>query len=158
MTVLQEPVISLILPLDREGIMRIIPKRPPFLFVDEIVDLEPGKSAWGFFCADPSCGFFVGHFPGNPVMPEVLILEAICQVGAVSILSSPEFEGKIPILAGIEKAEFGRDKVVRPCDTLSMVVEKVWQRGSVGKFQGRAVVGNVIVAIAMVKFAMMDSP
>lgn len=141
--------------LDRGGIMGIIPHRPPFLWVQEITELVPGESAKGTFFADPACDFFAGHFPGNPVMPGVLILEAINQVGAVALLSSPEFQGKIPVFLHVREAKFKGS--VRPGDTLLIEVEKVWQRRTFGECRGSVTVNNKIVAVATIGFGVISS-
>lgn len=150
------PVLQRIaLPMGQKEIMGIIPHRPPFLLVDKIIELVPGQSAKGTFFADPACDFFAGHFPGNPVMPGVLILEAINQVGAVALLSSPEFQGKIPVFLHVREAKF--KGLVRPGDTLLIGAEKVWQRRAFGECRGSVTVNNEIVATATIGFGVISS-
>ncbi len=102
-------------------IMEIIPHRPPFLLVDRIDELVPGKHAIGKKCVSMNEPFFVGHFPGEPVMPGVLVMEALAQVGAVICLSLEQNKGKTVYLGGVSKARF-RNKVV-PGDVLTLEVE-----------------------------------
>lgn len=116
--------------LNIKDIMEILPHRYPFLLVDKIVQLEPGKKAVGYKNVTMNEYFFQGHFPGEPVMPGVLIVEALAQTGAVAVLSLDEFKGKIAYFAGINKARFRR-KVV-PGDTLKLEVELIKLRGSAG--------------------------
>ena len=98
--------------MDIKEIMEIIPHRQPFLLIDRIEELEPGKRAVGKKCVTYNEPFFNGHFPQEPVMPGVLILEALAQVGAVAILSQPENKGKTAYFGGIDKAKF-KKKVVQ---------------------------------------------
>ena len=90
--------------LNIQQIMEILPHRPPFLLVDRITDCEPGVKATGVKCVTMNEPFFVGHFPGNPIMPGVLILEALAQTGAVAALSLPENRGKLAIFGGVKNA------------------------------------------------------
>lgn len=99
-------------------IMNVIPHRYPFLLIDAIEELEPGVRAVGKKCVSANEPYFQGHFPGNPVMPGVLIIEALAQVGAVAMLSLPEMKGKTAYFAGIDKARF-RQKVL-PGDVLRL--------------------------------------
>ncbi|MDR2156723.1 MAG: 3-hydroxyacyl-ACP dehydratase FabZ [Clostridiales Family XIII bacterium] len=118
--------------LDREGIMGILPHREPFLLIDEVIELEPGRRvvALKHVCAEEY--YFKGHFPQEKVMPGVLIVEALAQTGAVGILSMPENAGRIAYFGGIRDAKF-RSKVV-PGDTLRLEVdlEKIRSRGGMG--------------------------
>ncbi|GAA0726361.1 3-hydroxyacyl-ACP dehydratase FabZ [Clostridium malenominatum] len=116
--------------LNVKDIMKIIPHRYPFLLVDKIEEMEPGKRAVGYKNVTMNEYFFAGHFPEEPVMPGVLIIEALAQVGAVAVLSLEEFQGKIAYFAGINKARFRR-KVV-PGDVLRLEVEVVKLRGVAG--------------------------
>ena len=110
--------------------MEIIPHRQPFLLIDTIEELEPGKRAVGKKCVTYNEPFFAGHFPGEPVMPGVLIVEALAQTGAVAILSQPEFKGKTAYFGAINNARF-KQKVV-PGDVLTLELEIVKQKGPVG--------------------------
>ena len=112
--------------MDIKEIMEIIPHRQPFLLIDRIEELEPGKRAVGKKCVTYNEPFFNGHFPQEPVMPGVLILEALAQVGAVAILSQPENKGKTAYFGGIDKAKF-KKKVV-PGDVLTLELEIVKQK------------------------------
>ena len=116
--------------LNIQQIMEILPHRPPFLLVDRITDCEPGVKATGVKCVTMNEPFFVGHFPGNPIMPGVLILEALAQTGAVASLSLPENRGKLAIFGGVKNARFKQP--VRPGDVLVLSCELVEQHGLVG--------------------------
>lgn len=138
--------------LDSREIQKIIPHRYPFLLVDRIVALEEGKKAVGIKNVTVNEPFFTGHFPAYPVMPGVLIIEALAQVGAVALLKMPQFKGKIGFLAGLDQVRFRRQ--VGPGDTLRLEVELVKLRGSVGKGVGRAFVGEELAAEAELMFAV----
>lgn len=116
--------------LNIKEIQEILPHRYPFLLIDKIESVEPGVKAVGYKNVTINEYFFQGHFPQEPVMPGVLIIEALAQVGAVSMLSLPEFKGKIGYFTGIDKAKF-RQKVV-PGDTLKLEVEMIKRRGPLG--------------------------
>ncbi len=116
--------------MDIKEIMEIIPHRQPFLLIDRIEELESGKRAVGKKCVTYNEPFFNGHFPKEPVMPGVLILEALAQVGAVAILSLPENKGKTVYFGGIDKAKF-KKKVV-PGDVLNLELEIIKQKGPIG--------------------------
>ena len=133
-------------------IMDIIPHRYPFLLIDTIEELEPGQRALGTKCVSVGEPFFQGHFPGNPVMPGVLIMEALAQVGAVAILSKPEFKGHTAYFAGIDKARF-RQKVV-PGDVLMLETTIVKSKGPIGIGQAVARVNDKKVAEAELTFAI----
>lgn len=138
--------------LSTKEIMEIIPHRHPFLLIDTIERLEPGVGAVGKKCVSVNEPFFAGHFPGNPVMPGVLIIEALAQVGAVAMLSLPEMKGKTAYFAGIDKAKF-RKKVL-PGDVLLLetVITKV--KGPVGVGRAVATVDDKKVAEAELTFAI----
>ncbi|MHB8170292.1 MAG: 3-hydroxyacyl-ACP dehydratase FabZ [Thermincolia bacterium] len=138
--------------LDINEIQKILPHRYPFLLVDRILEVEPGKKAVGIKNVSANEAFFQGHFPGHPVMPGVLIIEALAQVGAVSLLSMEEYRGRIALFAGIDNARF-RQQVV-PGDQLVLEVEVLKLRGTIGKAQAKAMVGDKVVAEAELMFAI----
>ena len=123
--------------LSTKEIMEIIPHRQPFLLIDTIEELEPGVRAVGRKCVAYNAPFFGGHFPQEPVMPGVLIVEALAQTGAVAILSKPENRGKIAYFGAINNAKF-KPKVV-PGDVLSLEVEIIKEKGPIGVGRAKAV-------------------
>lgn len=126
-------------------ICEIIPHRHPFLLVDHIEDYEPGEFAVGYKCVTYREDFFKGHFPQEPVMPGVLTVEALAQVGAVAILSKPENKGKTAYFGGISKCRF-RGKVV-PGDKLKLETRIIKQKGPLGIGEATASVdGNIVVS------------
>lgn len=133
-------------------IMEIIPHRYPFLLIDTIEELEPGKRALGKKCVSANEAHFTGHFPGNPVMPGVLIMEALAQVGAVAMLSQPEFKGKTAYFAGINNARF-REMVV-PGDVLMLETSIIKVKGPVGMGKAIATVNGKKAAEAELTFAI----
>ncbi|CUP77553.1 (3R)-hydroxymyristoyl-ACP dehydratase [Clostridium baratii] len=133
-------------------IKEILPHRYPFLLVDRVIEMEEGKSITGYKNVTINEEFFNGHFPEEPVMPGVLILEAIAQVGAIAILSKEEFKGKIPLFAGADKVRF-RQKVV-PGDRLELSCEIIKLRGPVGIGKGIAKVDGKKVCEAEIMFAI----
>jgi len=138
--------------LDIKQIQEIIPHRPPFLLVDRIVELEEGKRAVGIKNVTVNEPFFTGHFPEYPVMPGVLITEALAQVGAVAILNLESNRGKIGFLAGLDEFRF-RGQVV-PGDTLRLEVEIIRLKGSIGKGKAVAKVDDKVVAEGIIMFAL----
>ncbi|WP_435922749.1 3-hydroxyacyl-ACP dehydratase FabZ [Paenibacillus sp. DYY-L-2] len=138
--------------LDSKQIQEIIPHRPPFLLVDRIIEMEPGKRAVGIKNVTVNEPFFAGHFPGYPVMPGVLITEALAQVGAAAILDVESNRGKIGFLAGLDGFRF-RNQVF-PGDTLHLEVEITRLKGSIGKGQAVAKVGDKVVAEGEIMFAL----
>lgn len=136
--------------LNINEIQEILPHRYPFLLVDKIESLEPGQKAVGYKNVTMNEYFFQGHFPGTPVMPGVLIIEALAQVGAVSMLSIEEFKGKIGYFTGIDKAKFRR-KVV-PGDVLKLEVEIIKRRGPMGVGKAVATVDGEKAAEAELSF------
>jgi 3-hydroxyacyl-[acyl-carrier-protein] dehydratase len=141
--------------LDSVQIQAIIPHREPFLLVDRIVELEEGKRIVGMRYVNASEAYLQGHFPNYPVMPGVLIVEALAQTGAVLVLRNPSNAGKIPFFARIDNCRFREQ--VRPGDTLRLEVEATTARGPVGKAHARALVGSKVVAEADLTFAFGDA-
>ena len=139
-----------IMVMDIKDIMNTIPHRSPFLLVDRIEEMEEGKRIVGKKCVTYNEPFFAGHFPQEPVMPGVLIIEALAQTGAVCALSADEYKGKIAFLGGVNKAKF-RGKVV-PGDVLTLEVEMIKVKGPVGVAQGTATVDGKKVASAEITF------
>jgi len=141
--------------LEASEIAKILPHRYPFSLVDRILDYEPGKWAIGRKCVSMNEQFFCGHFPGQPVMPGVLLLEALAQTGAVAILSVPENRGKIALFAGINKARF--KKQVTPGDVVELTCELTRQDGPIGLGKAVARVDGKIAVTAELMFAISDS-
>lgn len=133
----------------------IIPHRFPFLFVDRLLELDPGRRAVGVKNVTINEPFFVGHFPGHPVMPGVLIVEALAQVGAAAVLSLPENKGRLAFFAGIEGFRFRRPVV--PGDTLELEVELIRLRGPVGKGRATARVDGETAAEGTLTFALQPA-
>jgi len=138
--------------LDIKEIMKIIPHRNPFLLIDKIEELEPGKRAVGYKNVTMNEPFFQGHFPEEPIMPGVLIIEALAQTGAVAILSKEEYKGRIAYFAGINNVKF-KKKVV-PGDTLKLEVEIIKQKGPIGVGKATATVDGKIATTGELTFAI----
>lgn len=136
--------------LDIKQIQEIIPHRHPFLLVDYIEDYEPGQYAVGYKCVTFREDFFKGHFPDHPVMPGVLTLEALAQVGAVAILSLEENRGKLAFFGGVQKCKF--KGMVHPGDKLRLETKIIKQKGPVGVGQAVATVDGKMVASAELTF------
>jgi 3-hydroxyacyl-[acyl-carrier-protein] dehydratase len=147
-------VTDIALPLDRAGIEAIIPHREPFLLVDEIVELVPGEHATGRYHVRDDAWYLRGHFPGRPIMPGVLQVEALAQVGAVCGLSSPGFAGRLALFAGIDDVRFKR--VVRPGDTLTLECRVETVRGPVGRGKVKATVDGELAVRGTLTFAVGD--
>ncbi|ONI39631.1 3-hydroxyacyl-[acyl-carrier-protein] dehydratase FabZ [Candidatus Epulonipiscium fishelsonii] len=141
--------------LNIEEIMKILPHRYPFLLVDKAEIDKDGKGAVGYKNVTINEPFFQGHFPIMPVMPGVLIVEAMAQVGAIALLNQEEYKGKIGFLAGIDKAKF-KQKVV-PGDVLKLECRMVKQKGPIGVAEAVASVNGKKVATAELKFAVGDA-
>ncbi len=135
-----------------EQILEILPHRPPFLFVDRILECEPGLRAVGEKCVAANEPFLAGHFPGRPIMPGVLIVEALAQVGAVALLSLPDYRGKLALFGGVDEVRFRRPVV--PGDVLRLEVEITRRMGRLGKGRGRATVGGERACEAVLTFAV----
>jgi 3-hydroxyacyl-[acyl-carrier-protein] dehydratase len=140
-------------PLDRAGIEAIIPHRHPFLLLDEVLELEPGERVVASLTVrDEHCA---GHFPGNPIMPGVLMVEALAQAGAVAVLSEVEHRGKLALFAGIDDVRFKR--IVRPGEELRLECELEQVRGPVGRGRARASVGGEQAVRGTLTFATRDT-
>ena len=142
--------------LNIDQIEALLPHRYPFLLVDKITDCQSGQSARGLKCVTANEPFFQGHFPGYKVMPGVLIIEALAQVGAVAILTVPENRGKLALFGGIKNARFKRQ--VRPGDVLELECELTAQRGPVGFGTATAAVNGKTVCKAELTFALTENP
>ncbi|MBP1157826.1 MULTISPECIES: 3-hydroxyacyl-ACP dehydratase FabZ [unclassified Paenibacillus] len=140
--------------LDAVQIQEIIPHRYPFLLVDRILEVEAGVRATGIKNVTMNEPFFPGHFPGYPVMPGVLIVEALAQVGSVAMLMVEANRGKLGFFAGIDNFRF-RGQVI-PGDTLTLEVVITRLKGSIGKGQATAKVGDKVVAEGELMFALKD--
>ncbi|MFF2483682.1 3-hydroxyacyl-ACP dehydratase FabZ [Paenibacillus sp. NPDC058071] len=140
--------------LDINQIQEVIPHRPPFLLIDRILEVEPGVRAVGIKNVTMNEPFFTGHFPGYPVMPGVLIIEALAQVGTVAMLMVEENRGKLGFFAGIDGVRFRGQ--VTPGDTLTLSVEITRFKGKIGKGQAIAKVGDKVVAEGELMFALQD--
>ena len=138
--------------LNIREIQEILPHRHPFLLLDYIEDYEPGQYAIGYKCVSYREEFFAGHFPGEPVMPGVLIVEALAQVGAVAILSCEEFRGKTAYFGAINSAKF-KKKVV-PGDVLILETEMIKQKGPIGIAKAKATVDGKTAVVAELTFAI----
>ncbi|EOP33806.1 MULTISPECIES: 3-hydroxyacyl-ACP dehydratase FabZ [Bacillus] len=140
--------------LDIQQIKEIIPHRYPFLLVDKVLEVEEGKRAIGIKNVTANEEFFNGHFPDYPVMPGVLIVEALAQVGAVAMLKKEENRGRLAFFAGIDNCRFKRQ--VRPGDQLHLEVEMTRVRGSIGKGKAIATVNGEIACETEITFALGD--
>jgi 3-hydroxyacyl-[acyl-carrier-protein] dehydratase len=135
-------------------IQNILPHRYPFLLIDRIVELDPGKSAKGIKNVTINEPFFLGHFPGHPIMPGVLIVEAMAQVGGVLAFKSANVNNKVVYFMGIDNARFRRP--VLPGDTLELSLKVTKCRGNIWVFKGEAHVGGALVAGAELMATIME--
>jgi 3-hydroxyacyl-[acyl-carrier-protein] dehydratase len=143
------------LPLDRAAIEAILPHREPFLMIDEVLELEPGGRVVALKRVRGDEWYFRGHFPGRPVMPGVLIVEAMAQTGAVAVLSEEENRGRIALFAGIDDTRFKR--IVEPGDELQLECTLEQVRGPIGKGRARATVDGQLAARGTLTFAVEHS-
>ncbi len=135
-----------------DELVGLLPHRPPFRFVDAVDDCTPGQAAVGRYQVTGEEPFFAGHFPGNPILPGVIQLEALAQTGAVSVLADERFRDRLPLFGGVEKVRFRR--LVRPGDELDLQVtlERLSGRGGWGV--GRATVDGAVTCEARLLFAL----
>ncbi|OGI20148.1 MAG: 3-hydroxyacyl-[acyl-carrier-protein] dehydratase FabZ [Candidatus Melainabacteria bacterium RIFCSPHIGHO2_02_FULL_34_12] len=142
--------------IDVNKIREIIPHRYPFLLIDRVTSIEPGIRAIGYKNITANEPFFQGHFPGNPIMPGVLIIEALAQLGCVAMLVKEEYKDMIGLFAGIDAARF--KKPVIPGDKLDLSVELIKLKGPIGKFKCEAKVDGQLAAEAEILFAVIPKP
>ncbi len=139
--------------LNKNEIEKIIPQRDPFLMIDEVEDYVPGESAIAYKYVNENEWYFKGHFPGNPIMPGVLITESLAQTGAVAILSMKENQGKNALFGGIDKMKF--KKMVFPGDKLKLEIKIIKRKGPIGIGEAIATVEGKIVAKGELTFAVV---
>ena len=141
--------------LDINEIMKIIPQRPPILMIDRVEEYTPGEGAIAYKNVCINEPYFAGHFPSQPIMPGVLIVEALAQTGAVAILSMEENKGKNVFFGGIDKFKF--KKPVIPGDVLKLEVKVIKRKGPIGVGEAIATVEDKIVAKGELTFAIVDN-
>ncbi len=139
--------------LNIQQIMEIIPQRPPFLLIDRVEEYVPGESAVAYKNVTINEPFFQGHFPGNPIMPGVLMIEALAQTGAVAILSQESSKGKNALFGGVDKLKFKRQVV--PGDVLKLEVKIIKQKGPVGVGEAIATVDGKVAVKGELTFAIV---
>lgn len=142
--------------MDREAIQRIIPHRDPFLFVDEIAELEPGVRALGRWRITGEEWFLQGHFPGNPIVPGVVMVEAAAQTAAVCALTHPDHQGKFGVFAGIDGVKFRR--IVRPGDVLEMEIVVDRLRGRIGRVNASITAAGEAAVEGQLTFGLLEEP
>lgn len=133
----------------------VLPHRPPFLFVDRLLDLDPGRSAIGEWTLTGDEWFFAGHFPGRPTLPGVLMCEAIAQLGAIAVLSVDGLRNRLPLFGGLDSARFRRQ--VGAGDVLRLEVELGRMSARAGKGSGRALLGDQVACECDLMFVLVDS-
>lgn len=133
----------------------ILAHRAPFLFLDEIVELNPGQSAKGLWHLSGEEDFFTGHFPGRPTLPGVLMVEAIAQLGAVAVLTDERFAGKLPLFGGVDNARFRRQ--VGPGDTLELEITMGRLSARAGKGSGQATLNGELACSADLLFVVVNA-
>ena len=146
---------TVVTPFGREAIAEILPHREPFLLIDEVLELRPGEGAVARKTVRADEWYLSGHFPGRPVMPGVLIVEALAQTGAVAVLSEEENRGKLALFAGIDDCRFKR--MVEPGDTLDLRCELERVRGPIGRGKAEARVDGKLACRATLTFAVERS-
>ncbi|HEY7197118.1 MAG TPA: 3-hydroxyacyl-ACP dehydratase FabZ [Gaiellaceae bacterium] len=142
------------LPLGKAEIEAILPHRDPFLLLDEVTELEPGVRVVARKTVREDEWYLAGHFPGRPIMPGVLMVEALAQTGAVAVLSEEENRGKLALFAGIDDVRFKR--IVTPGDELELVCELERVRGPIGRGKVRATVGGELAVRGTLTFAVSE--
>jgi 3-hydroxyacyl-[acyl-carrier-protein] dehydratase len=133
----------------------LLPHRPPFLFVDEVVELEPGQRARGRWRLTGDEGFFAGHFPGRPTLPGVLMVESLAQLGGIAVLADTRFTGRLPLFGGIDKARFRRQ--VSPGEVLDLEVHLGRLSARAGTGHGRATVEGTLACEVDLLFVIVDA-